>query len=64
MEDKSSITHSNQHRPEYMQLRAIVCHNAYHVATSTNQLILFILCKIQIQIDESCHQICLACPHW
>jgi signal transduction histidine kinase len=28
---------------EYMQLRAIVCHNAYHVATSTNQLILFSL---------------------
>ena len=28
---------------EYMQLRADVCHNAYHVATSANQLILFSL---------------------
>ena len=28
---------------EYMQLRADVCHNAYHVATSTHQLILFSL---------------------
>ena len=28
---------------EYTQLRADVCHNAYHVATSTHQLILFSL---------------------
>ena len=28
---------------EYMQLRAGVCHDAYHVATSTHQLILFSL---------------------
>ena len=28
---------------EYLQLRADVCHNAYHVATSTHQLILFSL---------------------
>lgn len=28
---------------EYMQLRTDVCHNAYHVATSTQQLILFSL---------------------
>ena len=28
---------------EYMQLRADVCHNAYHVATSPHQLILFSL---------------------
>jgi signal transduction histidine kinase len=30
-------------RDEYLQLRADVCHNAYHVATSTHQLILFSL---------------------
>ena len=30
-------------KDEYMQLRADVCHNAYHVATSTHQLILFSL---------------------
>ena len=30
-------------RDEYMQLRADVCHNAYHVSTSTHQLILFSL---------------------
>ena len=30
-------------KDEYMQLRAAVCHDAYHVATSTHQLILFSL---------------------
>ena len=30
-------------KDEYLQLRADVCHNAYHVATSTHQLILFSL---------------------
>lgn len=30
-------------KDEYMQLRGDVCHNAYHVATSTHQLILFSL---------------------
>ena len=30
-------------KDEYMQLRAGVCHDAYHVATSTHQLILFSL---------------------
>ncbi len=28
---------------EYLQLRAAVCHDAYHVATSSHQLILFSL---------------------
>ena len=35
--------HGQIPRDEYLQLRAIVCHNAYHVATSTHQLILFSL---------------------
>jgi signal transduction histidine kinase len=35
--------HGQIPRDEYIQLRAIVCHNAYHVATSTHQLILFSL---------------------
>lgn len=30
-------------KDEYMQLRAAVCHDTYHVATSTHQLILFSL---------------------
>ncbi len=30
-------------KDEYMQLRAAVCHDAYHVATSSHQLILFSL---------------------
>ena len=37
---------------EYMQLRADVCHNAYHVATSTHQLILFSLYGDDIQTPK------------
>lgn len=38
IDGKGQIPHD-----EYMQLRAGVCHDAYHVATSTHQLILFSL---------------------
>jgi len=37
---------------EYMQLRADVCYNAYHVATSTHQLILFSLYGDEIQTPK------------
>ena len=38
IEGKGQIPHD-----EYMQLRTDVCHNAYHIATSTHQLILYSL---------------------
>ena len=37
---------------EYMQLRADVCHNAYHVANSTHQLILFSLYGDDIPVTK------------
>ena len=43
---------------EYMQLRGDVCHNAYHVATSTHQLILFSLYSEDIPTPKD-HRISL-----
>lgn len=41
---------------DYMQLRASVCHDAYHVSTSTHQLILFSLYGDDVQTSK---QVCI-----